>query len=66
MKIITIEDNEITKSNQEIINVDGLWVAVDDMINLLEKEGIEDDSFRYVQGWEIARYLRDKAFKGKK
>lgn len=30
MKIITIEDNQITKSNQEIISADGLWVDVED------------------------------------
>ena len=37
MKIITIEDNEIKKCNQEIINADGEWVDVDDIIMEIDK-----------------------------
>lgn len=36
MRIIEIEDNELKKCNQEIINADGKYVFVDDILRFLE------------------------------
>lgn len=52
-----IKTTEQIYDKHESYDIDKKWVAVDDLIELLQKDDSNADSMMYQQGWYIVRYL---------